>query len=47
MNFSIKYLPNYTYLSFKRTYRVSTFLVVVSNDLHEIIIGLLLGDLSD
>lgn len=40
-NFSyiIKYLPNYTYLSFKRTQRVS-------NDLHEIIIGLLLGDLS-
>ena len=42
-----KYLPKYTYLSFNRTYKISSKnYLVVSKDLHEIIIGLLLGDLS-
>lgn len=43
----VKYLPINLYLSFKKTYSIfSKNHLVVSNDLHEIIIGLLLGDLS-
>ena len=42
-----KYLPRYTYLSFYRNYKISSKkYLVISKDLDEILIGLLLGDLS-